>query len=373
MKDLKNFLGQISHSKKRSEIFGENKAIFVTGVPGSGKDVIIREILSHVDITEINHLQAYNYLQDKKRLNEKSNDYRRESFRNHFPIIINAPADDLDKITYIKEELENLGYSTLMVFVNTTNSVSKERNENLSRMMIEAVRHNRWSLSQNNKTLYKDSFENFILIDNNDSLEDIEEEIQLIYKKINKYLVSESKPTIVKLNPELTADGPADVTPDNRPGESKHGDDIKGDTPARKNPNKSYIFKTYSEDAKLVVFPEPKKSNFSKDKESKKKDTTSPNVNQRLRNTSGISPEFDTRQQGTVYPMSGLGDVTYRESRDFKRFRNRLKEAIDDPGAVDMGVGGTLNGATNKEPMQSYKDQERNIGIKIKKKGNKNV
>ena len=373
MKDLKNFLGQISHSKKKSEVFGENKAIFVTGVPGSGKDVIIREILSHVDLTEVNHLQAYNYLQDKKRLNERSNDYRRETLRNHYPLIINAPADDIEKISYIKEELENNGYSTLMVFVNTTNTVSKERNEKLSRMMIEAVRHNRWSLSQNNKSIYKDLFENFIHIDNNHSIDDIEEEIELIYKKINKYLVSESKPTIIKLNPELNADGPVDVTPDNRPGESKHGDDIKGDAPARKNPNKTYTFKTYSEDAKMIVFPEPKKSNFSKDKESKKKDTTSPNVNQRLRNTSGISPEFDTRQQGTVYPMSGLGDVTYRESRDFKSFRSKLKEAIDDPGAVDMGVGGTLNGATNKEPMQSYKDQERNIGIKIKKKGNKDV
>ena len=97
-----------------------------------------------------------------------------------------------------------------------------------------------------------------------------------------------------------------------------------------------------------------------------------PNVNQRLRNTSGISPEFDTRQQGTVYPMSGLGSVTYREHKDFRSFRNKLKEAIDDPGANDMGVGGTLGGATNKEPMQSYKDQDKNISMVTKKKRSKN-
>jgi hypothetical protein len=65
--------------------------------------------------------------------------------------------------------------------------------------------------------------------------------------------------------------------------------------------------------------------------------------------------------------MSGLGDVTYREQKEFSKFR-KVIEAIDDPGAVDMGVGGTLNGATNKEPMQSYKDSERNIGLQIKKK-----
>ena len=37
-------------------------------------------------------------------------------------------------------------------------------------------------------------------------------------------------------------------------------------------------------------------------------------------------------------------------------------------------LGGVLGGASNKEPLQTYKDQDRNIGIKIiKKKGKKNV
>ena len=378
MKHLKEFLGQISHIKEeKNNIFGENKAIFVTGGPGSGKDVIIREILEHVDITEVNHMQAYNYLADKKKLFEKSNDFRRETIRNHYPIIINAPADDIERISYIKEELEEFGYNTLMVFVNTTDRVSKERNERLSRMMFESVRHSRWSTSQNNKTLYKDTFESFIQIDNNDSIEKIEENIELTYKKINKFLVSESsQPKLIKLD-QSKADVPSDITPDNRAGVSQHGDDVKSNTPSRKNPSKTYIFKTYSEakDQKMIVAPEPKVTNFSKDKESSKKKglKDSPTVNQRLRNVDGVGPQFDTRQQGTVYPMSGLGDVTYRESTDFKSFRSKLKEAIDDPGASDMGVGGVLNGATNKEPMQSYNDQDKKIGIKITKKVKKNV
>jgi hypothetical protein len=84
-----------------------------------------------------------------------------------------------------------------------------------------------------------------------------------------------------------------------------------------------------------------------------------------------VGPEFDTRQQGTVYPMSGLGDVTYREETDFNKFRNRLKEAIDDPGANDMGVGGTLNGSTNKEPMETYSDKIKNLPAVKKKKQEK--
>lgn len=375
MKSIKDFLGQLSHNRNtKSVVFGENKVIFVTGGPGSGKDVIIREVLSHSDITEVNHLQAFNYLTDKKKLNEKSHDFRRETIRNHYPLIINAPADDADKIAYIKEELETLGYNSLMVFVNTSDEVSKERNEKLARMMYESVRHSRWSASQQNKKQFKNIFENFLQIDNNETMDQIEEDIEIIYKKINKFLVSESsKPKVVDLDPKLKADGPDDITPDNR-GDEPQTDDIKYDAGKRR---KSYIFKTYSEDSdvKMVVKPEPKGTNFSKDKESakKKKMVDSPTVNQRMRNVDGIGQEFDTRQQGTVYPMSGLGNVTYREQREFKSFRSKLKEAIDDPGAVDMGVGGVLNGATNKEPMQSYKDQDKKIGIKITKKGKKNV
>jgi hypothetical protein len=36
-----------------------------------------------------------------------------------------------------------------------------------------------------------------------------------------------------------------------------------------------------------------------------------------------------------------------------------------------MGVSGTLSGAGNKEGMDSYKDLNRNIGIKIEKKKKK--
>ena len=113
------------------------------------------------------------------------------------------------------------------------------------------------------------------------------------------------------------------------------------------------------------------------------------------------SAEYDTRAGGQgAAAGAGLGDQTYREdyagataSNDdvtnfagtpgvsvnpldskyqpvkFDKFRKKLKkEAIDDPGAVDMGVGGTLGGGSNKEQMDSYKDPNRNIGIQIKRK-----
>ena len=279
--------------------------------------------------------------------------------------------------------------------------------------MAESVRQEKWLQSQYNKEVYKNLFENFIYFDNSGSIDSLEEDITITYQNINSFLeeqisqylsydwfkkrgklnfnemfkVNENvkkdskqvqKSTVVKYNPEFRAAGPADITPDNRAGEARWGDDIKGDAPARKNPGKTYTFRTYSEEQgpKIQIFPDPKESNFSKDKEkvkSKKRYTDSATVNQRMRNVDGVGQQFDTRQQGTVYPMSGLGDVTYREQTDIKSLLKRVREAIDDPGAVDMGVGGVLNGATNKEPLQTYKDQDKNIGIKITKKGKKNV
>lgn len=386
------------------------KAIFVTGGPGSGKDIIIREAIPEARAVELNATQAFDYLADKQKLSEKTNDFRREAIRNRGPLIINGPADNFEKISQIKEELEELGYSTMMVFVNTTNEVSQERNTKLSRMMVESIRYDKWMQAQKNKDIFAQSFNNFIQIDNTGSLESIEEDITKTYLNINGFiedrtygdislswlekrgklnignnLVKEEKN--VKSNIRLfenkakltrtglpRAQGPDEISPDNR-GNEQQTDDIRYNAGKR---TKTYTFRTYSEaqEPTLKVYPEPKEANFSKDKEkvkNKKRFTDAPTVSQRLRNTAGIGPEFDTRQQGTVYPMSGLGDVTYREQKEFSSFRKTIKEVKgfqNDISIPDMGVGGVLNGATNFEPMQSYKDADRNIGtqIKIKKK-----
>ena len=391
---------------------GMFKAIFVTGGPGSGKDIIIREAIAESRAVELNSVQAFDYLMDKQKLSEKSSDFRRESIRNRGPLIINGPADDHSRIITIKEELEELGYETIMVFVNTTNEASQERNQRLTKMVAESIRREKWELAQSCKESYVQNFENFIYFDNSSEIESIEEDITETYKKINTFIDSKNygeisyswlenhgrlsanesfnyfkenyhAKKITRLDevntkgstPKLRsgggskADGPDDITPDNRASDPNSGD-IKWNGGKKRG---SYIFKTYSEEnngPKIQVFPSAKESNFSKDKEKiiKKKFSDVPTVSQRLRNVTTIGQEFDTRQQGTVYPMSGLGDVTYREQVDFKNFRNRVKEAIDDPGANDMGVAGTLSGAGNKEPMQSYKDQDKNITLVKKKK-----
>ena len=397
------------------------KAIFVTGGPGSGKDIIIREAIAESKTVELNSIQAFDILMDKQKLSEKTGDQRREAIRNRGPLIINGPADDHRRMITIKEELEELGYETSMVFVDTTNEASKERNEKLAKMIAESVRYDKWKLAQTCKESYYQKFSNFIDFNNSSSFEEIEEDITDTYKKINRFIENKNYNEIAfswlesrgKINiaesygllfkedenakknsrffenykskrntgktstgyPKISsgagprAAGPGDIPADNRAGDP-NADNIKWDANKR---NGSYIFRTYTEENSAQTrqdFPEPKETNFSKDKEKIKKKglVNVPTASYRHRNITTIGPEFDTRQQGTVYPMSGLGDVTYREETNFVSFRNRLKESFMDPGDNEMGVAGVLNGATNKEPIQSPKD---NIGITISKKKKK--
>ena len=339
-------------------------------------------------------------MSDKQKLSEKTSDFRRESIRRRGPLIINGPADDFEKLSYIKEELEELGYDTMMIFVNTTNEVSKERNSALSRMMVESVRYDKWLKCQENTKYFRESFVDFIGFDNTGDIDTKEEDITEVYQftkqfldagnisdiasdwknrnislfKEEKNVKSTNRFYKIKTTPELRASGLDSLPPDNRANDPS-ADDIKWNANKRGG---SYNFRTYTEAQKpvLKISPIPKETNFSKDKEKvgKKRFTDIQSVSQRIRNVTGIGPEYDTRQQGTVYPMSGLGDVTYREQKQFNKFRKVL-EAIDDPGANDMGVGGTLGGASNKEPMVTPSDnQTQTITIKKKKNnGEKNV
>lgn len=353
---------------------GMYKAIFVTGGPGSGKDIVIREAISEARATELNVVQAYAYLADKKKLSEKTHDLRRESIRSRSPLIINGPADDNEHISYIKEELEELGYSTMMIFVDTTNESSQERNTKLYRMMVESVRNDKWLQAQHNKDIYSEEFDTFLRIDNSGSVDMIEEDITSAYKITNAFFDGDNKNNIYrnknifvesvklkKLGGE-TADTTSDVVPDNSPS-MKGQDDIKFNAPKR---TKTYTNMTYSEDSKphITINAKPKVPNFNKDKESEKaKKSKWLNSSERFPKPSGTSPEFDTRQSGTAYP-GGINIGIYQEGR--KSFKNFV-ESIDEPGGTEMGVGGVLGGSCNKEPMQTQQDNVNKLsGVEIK-------
>jgi predicted kinase len=125
----------------------KGKAIFMAGGPGSGKDWIMKRTLEGHGLTEINSDNALEHLMRMRGLDPmmpKEEDYERNLARGTAKritkekerlalagrrgVIINGTADDPKYIATIKKYLEDYGYETKLLFVNTNNEVSKQRN-----------------------------------------------------------------------------------------------------------------------------------------------------------------------------------------------------------------------------------------------------
>jgi hypothetical protein len=410
---------ELFHDVKKGMNIHENvnrgmfKALFLVGGPGSGKDVIVREALSERNAVEINVGKAFDFLLDKGRLGEDTKDGQLSAIRKRTALVINGASDDNDKITRIKEELEELGYTTMMVFVNTTNEVSYNRNQQHSRVISEQIRFDKWKKSQDNINYFYELFDYFLEFDNSFNKEksniilkeEKENEISAIANEISHFfkmkVTNENANDWLRINNKLDINkdfqslvlgenrGPHDNYTDIRKknnGKSytslvkknknvlqagnsyidnflrKSGkiDDVRdGDI----NKQNSYIFRTYEEkelqkesQPQLQVNPEPKTKRFNTDKESAKfkKKAGVELLPGKVINGTGVGDTFDNRTSGTVYPMSGLGNTTYRES--FNKFRNKMKESIDSP-STEMGTFGGMANGTNKEPMVTVGDR----------------
>lgn len=147
------------------------KAVFLAGGPGSGKDYVLDNTLAGHGLTEINSDKALEYLMDREGLDKRMPDSE-ESARNLIRgkaknltelrqrlalqgrngLIINGTGDDPEKIKKIKDRLEELGYESSMVMVNTADEVSKQRNiergQRGGRTVPENIRKEKWDSVQ---------------------------------------------------------------------------------------------------------------------------------------------------------------------------------------------------------------------------------
>ncbi len=83
-------------------------------------------------------------------------------------MIIDGTGDDLGKVTGKRQALVDLGYDTMMVFVNTSLEKALERNAKRERVLPEALVEEIWTNVQGNLEGFKSLFgSNFVVIDNN--------------------------------------------------------------------------------------------------------------------------------------------------------------------------------------------------------------
>ena len=83
-------------------------------------------------------------------------------------VIIDGTGDDFDKIAVRKKALEELGYDTYMVFVNTSLEVAQERNANRDRKLPEDLVEEIWTNVQQNLGAFQRLFgaTNIQIVDN---------------------------------------------------------------------------------------------------------------------------------------------------------------------------------------------------------------
>jgi hypothetical protein len=147
---------------------GEEKAIILSGTPGSGKDKILKEAILPFGFTEVSADTFHNQ-------------------KLQGAIVVNGASDYLTVKT-IKEALEIQGYETIMVFVNTSNEVSKQRNESRAtkggRVITEAVRFAKWKGAQEALDRFDQLFEKVIEVKNDLDLNLNENVIKETYGKL---------------------------------------------------------------------------------------------------------------------------------------------------------------------------------------------
>ena len=185
------------------------KAFFLAGGPGSGKSYVAGRTMGGHGLKSVNADEAFEYLLKQAGLSLKmppeqqeprdvvrgrAKDITKARQKNYLEgrlgVVIDGTGKDANKILGQKSGLEELGYDTYMVFVNTSLDVALKRNAERARSVPEPIVVKAWKDVQANIGKFSNMFRaGFIVVDNNDAGEDILKEVEkrvrgLLRKKV---------------------------------------------------------------------------------------------------------------------------------------------------------------------------------------------
>ena len=190
------------------------KAVFMAGGPGSGKSFIAGRTTGGLGLKIINSDDAFERFLTKEGLSLKmpdsetaARDIERarakkvtaskkfHAIQGRLGIIIDGTGHVYDKVAKQAQMLQQLGYETSMVFVNTSLEVALARNEARPRSVKPTIVKKSWQDVQNNMGKFQNFFgpSRFFIVDNNG----VEEDMLQISTKIIRRAISKPVKNII--------------------------------------------------------------------------------------------------------------------------------------------------------------------------------
>ena len=193
------------------------KAVFLAGGPGSGKSFVANKMLRGTGLKSVNSDEIYEYLAQKQDLDlsnpdvvaspqgqetrdrAKSLTKKRENMYldGRLGLIIDGTGKDVAKVSTASKALKELGYDTMMLFVNTSEDVAQQRNAKRSRSVPAEMVSKMWRQVQENIMKFQQLFgaANFHVVDNSGGLEDPDraENFREVEKKLHSFLETPPK------------------------------------------------------------------------------------------------------------------------------------------------------------------------------------
>lgn len=188
---------QIDEGPNDPHIF---KAVFLSGGPGSGKTFVANKLLRGSGLKTVNSDEVFEYLAQKNNIDlgnpddiysdkgqevrakaKSLTDKRRGSLAGdsgfiggRLGLIIDGTGKDVVSVANVKTKLQELGYDTMMLFVNTKLDVAQQRNQQRDRRLPAEVVTSMWHEVQENIMKFQQVFgaANFHIVDNSGGLED---------------------------------------------------------------------------------------------------------------------------------------------------------------------------------------------------------
>ena len=177
------------------------KAFFLAGGPGSGKSYVVARGAGGLGLRVVNSddtfeklLKDANMSLDIRELDPEVRDSMRgvakgitkrqqsNYLMGRLGLVIDGTGKNYDKITTQATNLKQLGYDVHMIFVNTSLDTAIKRNAERPRKLPNSVVTQSWNDVQKNIGKFSQYFrQNFMVVDNNDSKEDV---MTPVYKQV---------------------------------------------------------------------------------------------------------------------------------------------------------------------------------------------